>query len=77
VTPTKPKTVPVCRPRVWTTAQWWTRFWPRCDASITELNLGDSNGTTVWDADVWDYYIVEHKVTIDAASGELRANKQV
>ena len=47
------------------------------DASITELNLGDSNGTTVWDADVWDYYIVEHKVTIDAASGELIANKQV
>jgi hypothetical protein len=47
------------------------------DASVTELNLGDSNGTTVWEADVWDYYIVEHKVTISAASGELIANKQV
>jgi hypothetical protein len=47
------------------------------DASITELNLGDSNGTTVWEADVWDYYIAEHKVTINAASGELIANKQV
>jgi hypothetical protein len=47
------------------------------DASITELNLGDSNGTTVWEAEVWDYYIVEHKVTINAASGEVIANKQV
>jgi uncharacterized membrane protein YkoI len=47
------------------------------DASLTELNLGDSNGTTVWEADVWDSYIVEHKVTINAASGELIANKQV
>jgi hypothetical protein len=47
------------------------------DASVTELNLGDSNGTAAWEADVWDYYIVEHKVTINAASGELIANKQV
>ncbi|HSS23007.1 MAG TPA: metallopeptidase [Mycobacterium sp.] len=47
------------------------------DASVTELNLGDSNGTPVWEADVWDYYIVEHKVTINAASGDLIANKQV
>lgn len=45
--------------------------------SITELKLGDSNGTTVWEADVWDLEIVEHKVTINAASGELIANKQV
>ena len=45
--------------------------------SITGLDLGDNNGTTVWQADVWDLYIVEHKVTINAASGELIANKQV
>jgi len=47
------------------------------NGSITELNLGDSNDTTVWQADVWDSYIVEHKVTINAASGELVANTQV
>ncbi len=47
------------------------------NGSITEMSLGDSNGSTVWQADVWDYYIVEHKVTINAASGELIANKQV
>jgi uncharacterized membrane protein YkoI len=47
------------------------------NGSITELDLGDSNGTTVWQADVWDYYIVEHKVTINAASGDLIANTQV
>lgn len=47
------------------------------NGSITEMSLGDSNSTTVWQADVWDYYIVEHKVTINAASGELIANKQV
>lgn len=47
------------------------------NGSITELNLGDSNGTTVWEADVWDSYIVEHKVAINTASGELIANKQV
>lgn len=48
---------------------------PNC--SITELNLGDSNGSTVWEANVWDKFIVEHKVTVNAASGELIANKQV
>lgn len=45
--------------------------------SITKLDLGASNGTTVWEADVWDTYLVEHIVTINAASGELIANKQV
>ncbi len=47
------------------------------NGSITELKLGNSNGTTVWEADAWDLYIVEHKVTINAASGDLIANKQV
>jgi uncharacterized membrane protein YkoI len=47
------------------------------EGSITDLKLDDSSGTTVWEADVWDSFIVEHKVTINAASGELIANKQV
>jgi uncharacterized membrane protein YkoI len=47
------------------------------NGSITELSLGGTNGTTVWKADVWDSYVVEHKVTINAASGELIANKQI
>jgi hypothetical protein len=47
------------------------------NGSLTELNLGDSNGTTVWQAVAWDFYIVQHKVTINAASGDLIANKQV
>ncbi len=46
-------------------------------ASISELSLGDSNGTTVWQAVAWDTYIVEHKVTIDALSGDVIANKQI
>jgi uncharacterized membrane protein YkoI len=46
-------------------------------ASIGELSLGDSNGTTVWQAVAWDAYIVEHNVTIDAASGDVLANKQI
>lgn len=46
-------------------------------ASISELSLGDSNGTTVWQAVAWDRYIVEHRVTIDAVSGDVIANKQV
>lgn len=47
------------------------------NGSITELNLDETNGTTVWEADVWDTYLVEHKVTINAASGEVISNKQV
>ncbi|BBY25513.1 hypothetical protein [Mycobacterium stomatepiae] len=46
-------------------------------ASISELSLGDSNGTTVWQAVAWDSYIVEHRVTIDAVSSDVIANKQV
>ncbi|CQD17294.1 hypothetical protein BN1232_03831 [Mycobacterium lentiflavum] len=46
-------------------------------ASISELSLGDSNGTTAWQAVAWDSYIVEHRVTIDAVSGVVIANKQV
>jgi len=47
------------------------------NGSLTELSLGDSNGTTVWQAVAWDYNIVEHKVTINAVSGDVLANKQV
>ncbi|WP_374101681.1 PepSY domain-containing protein [Mycobacterium sp. SM1] len=47
------------------------------DGAITEMKLAERNGATVWEADVWDTYIVEHKVTINAASGELIANTQV
>ncbi|MDD4866632.1 MAG: metallopeptidase [Mycobacterium sp.] len=47
------------------------------NGSITEMKLTDSKGITVWDADVWDTYIVEHKVSVNASSGELIANKQV
>jgi uncharacterized membrane protein YkoI len=46
-------------------------------AAISELSLGDSSGTTVWQAVAWDTYIVEHKVTIDAVSGDVIATKQV
>jgi len=47
------------------------------NGSLTELSLGDSSGTTVWQAVAWDTEIVEHKVTINAASGDLIANTQV
>ncbi|MEB3020675.1 PepSY domain-containing protein [[Mycobacterium] crassicus] len=47
------------------------------NGSITELSLLDMNGTVVWDADVWDTDLVEHDVTIDAASGAVTANRQV
>lgn len=47
------------------------------NGAITEMSLDDSNGNIAWEADVWDTYIVEHKVTINAATGELIANKQV
>jgi uncharacterized membrane protein YkoI len=46
-------------------------------ASISELSLDDSNGTVVWQAVAWDSDIVERRVTIDAASGDVIANKQV
>src|SRR5690625_1291570 len=47
------------------------------NGSITELSLVDMNGTTVWHADVWDTDLVEHDVTVDAASGAITANPQV
>ena len=47
------------------------------NGSITELSLVDMNGTVVWDADVWDTELVEHDVTVDAASGAVTANRQV
>lgn len=47
------------------------------NASITELGLLDMNGTVVWDADVWDADLVEHDVTVDAASGAITSNRQV
>jgi uncharacterized membrane protein YkoI len=47
------------------------------NGSITELELDDKNGTTMWEAVVWDTNLVGHKVAINAASGELVANNQV
>lgn len=47
------------------------------DGSIGTLQLDDRNGTTMWDADVWDTNLVGHKVAINATSGELVSNKQV
>ena len=47
------------------------------NGSITELSLLDMNGAIVWNADVWDTDLVEHDVTIDAASGAVTANRQV
>lgn len=47
------------------------------NGSITELSLLDMNGTVVWDADVWDAELVEHDVTIDAASGAITSNRKV
>lgn len=47
------------------------------NGSITELKLTDANATTVWEAQVWDTYLVEHDVTVNAVSGDLVANKQV
>jgi hypothetical protein len=41
----------------------------------SEMSLVDSNGIPVWNADVWDLNIVEHRVTINAVTGDLIANK--
>lgn len=46
------------------------------DGSITELKLDREDGTTVWDADVYDTHLVEHNVEINATSGDLVSNKQ-
>ena len=41
---------------------------------ITELNLDDEAGRTVWEADVFDESQVKHEVAIDAVSGEVTRN---
>ncbi|MEO8814762.1 MAG: metallopeptidase [Mycobacterium sp.] len=45
--------------------------------SITELNLRDVNGAVAWHAQVWDTYLVQHRVIVDGASGEVTSNQQV
>ena len=45
--------------------------------SITYLSLADTDGATCWEADVWDTNLVEHKVTVNAATGALLQNKQI
>lgn len=45
------------------------------DGKITELNLDDHRGTTVWESDVTDTSGTKHEVRIDAASGALLANR--
>jgi hypothetical protein len=47
------------------------------NGSVTKLDLGEHDSTTVWKADVWDTNLVEHKVTINADSGALLKNTQV
>lgn len=47
------------------------------NGSITELKLTGTDATTDWEAQVWDTYLVEHEVTVNAVSGDLVANKQV
>lgn len=47
------------------------------NGSITELSLLDVNGTVAWHAQVWDTYLVEHRVIIDGASGKVTSNQQV
>lgn len=47
------------------------------NGSITQLSLIQTGGAPAWEAAVWDTYLVEHDVTIDAATGEITGNKQV
>ncbi len=47
------------------------------NGSITKLSLVDTDNVTTWRADVWDTYLVDHIVTINAASGDLISNNQV
>ncbi|HEX7322491.1 MAG TPA: metallopeptidase [Mycobacterium sp.] len=47
------------------------------NGSITRLHLDEANGVTVWEAHVWDTYVVGHLVTVNAVSGDLIGNKQV
>lgn len=43
------------------------------DGRITELNLDDRDGTTVWEADVIDHANTLHEVSVDAATGSVVA----
>jgi uncharacterized membrane protein YkoI len=43
------------------------------DGRITELNLDDRDGTTVWEADVVDPANTLHEVSVDAATGSVVA----
>jgi hypothetical protein len=60
---------PVWRPRIWTIGQKVLDLVR--SGSITYLSLADTSGATTWEADVWDTYLVEHKVIINATSGAL------
>ncbi|GAA1335940.1 hypothetical protein GCM10009611_00270 [Arthrobacter roseus] len=40
-------------------------------SQITELNLDNENGTTVWEADLLDEMGEKHSVSMDAASGDV------
>ncbi len=46
------------------------------DARITELNLDDEKGTTVWEGDLIDGDGAKHEVQIDAASGDVLTNSK-
>ena len=41
------------------------------DGNLTELNLDDHNGTTVWEGDVVDDSGTKHEIKIDAGSGKV------
>ena len=42
--------------------------------TLTELNLDDFNGATVWEGDVMDGSGTKHEIKIDATSGSVLAN---
>ncbi|WP_305093640.1 PepSY domain-containing protein [Prescottella sp. R16] len=41
-------------------------------AAITELNLDDHGGATVWEADVYTDPGIKHEVTVDAVTGQVQ-----
>lgn len=41
------------------------------DGTVTELNLDDESGRTIWEADVLDASNRKHEVDVDAASGDI------
>lgn len=47
------------------------------NGSITQLSLIRAGDGSAWRAEVWDTDLVEHEVTVDAATGEITGNKQV